>query len=131
MELVQAAALEQQEVALFHAPRVCRLTGITYRQLDYWCRTGVIKPAVESRGSGTQRMFTEEQVEILKVLARLRQVGVSLQRLRPIAHRLAEAGARGWLVVPFDEEKSAAIVGEDGQMLAEVSLLGGAVVVEL
>ena len=28
----------------YRAPQVCKLVGITYRQLDYWARTNLIKP---------------------------------------------------------------------------------------
>jgi DNA-binding transcriptional MerR regulator len=43
---------------------VCRLTGATYRQLDYWCRTGRIsgQPVGRGTGSGHRRRWTQAQV---------------------------------------------------------------------
>ena len=53
--------------AMLSSYEVCRLAGITYRQLDYWCRTRRVVPAIEARGSGSARRFTKRQVqEILR-----------------------------------------------------------------
>ncbi len=46
----------------------CEAAGITYRQLDYWCRKRVIFPARRAHGSGTRRAWTPESVEALRVL---------------------------------------------------------------
>lgn len=62
----------------FSTPEVCRLTGATYRQVDYWCRVGLIRPGLcDARGSGTRRRFTEDDVAALKAVRVLmdRQVG--------------------------------------------------------
>ncbi|HSO51072.1 MAG TPA: MerR family transcriptional regulator, partial [Acidimicrobiia bacterium] len=41
----------------YRAPQVCKLVGITYRQLDYWARTNLIKPSLQqANGSGSQRL---------------------------------------------------------------------------
>ncbi len=50
---------------------VVRQTGLTYRILDYWCRTGVIIPDNEGRGSGSRRSFSAEQMQHLEVMARV------------------------------------------------------------
>ena len=43
----------------FGGPEVCRIVGITYRQLDYWARTGLVEPSVRgATGSGTQRLYS-------------------------------------------------------------------------
>jgi DNA-binding transcriptional MerR regulator len=44
---------------------VCQLLGVSYRQLDYWIRTGLI-PGAHGRGSGTQRSFDAEAVEFVR-----------------------------------------------------------------
>ncbi|MFZ2272130.1 MerR family transcriptional regulator, partial [Corynebacterium variabile] len=42
----------------YRGPQVCQITGITYRQLDYWTRTNLIHPSVaEATGSGSQRLY--------------------------------------------------------------------------
>lgn len=67
----------------FRAPQVCELVGITYRQLDYWARTGLIKPSLrEASGSGSQRLYSFQDVVQLKVVKRLLDAGMSLKKIR-------------------------------------------------
>jgi DNA-binding transcriptional MerR regulator len=67
----------------FRPPQVCALVGITYRQLDYWARTGLLRPSIaDARGSGTQRRYSYTDVLELKVIKRLLDAGISLQRAR-------------------------------------------------
>jgi len=61
----------------------CKLVGITYRQLDYWARTDLLRPSVQdAAGSGTQRLYSFTDILQLKVVKRLLDTGVSLQRIR-------------------------------------------------
>jgi DNA-binding transcriptional MerR regulator len=67
----------------FRAPQVCKLVGITYRQLDYWARTKLIRPSVQSAtGSGSQRLYSFSDIIQLKVVKRLLDAGMSLKRIR-------------------------------------------------
>jgi DNA-binding transcriptional MerR regulator len=67
----------------FRGPQVCALVGITYRQLDYWARTGLLRPSIaDARGSGTQRLYSYTDVLELKVIKQLLDAGISLQRAR-------------------------------------------------
>jgi DNA-binding transcriptional MerR regulator len=67
----------------FGAPQVCKLVDITYRQLDYWARTDLIRPSLSpARGSGTQRRYSFTDVVQLKVVKRLLDAGMSLQKIR-------------------------------------------------
>jgi len=67
----------------FRGPQVCTLIGITYRQLDYWARTGLLRPSIaDARGSGTQRLYSYTDVVELKVIKQLLDAGISLQRAR-------------------------------------------------
>jgi DNA-binding transcriptional MerR regulator len=67
----------------YRAPQVCNLVGISYRQLDYWARTGLIRPSIQSaRGSGTQRLYSFTDIVQLKVVKRLLDAGMSLKRIR-------------------------------------------------
>ena len=67
----------------FRGPQVCKLVGITYRQLDYWARTGLLRPSIaDARGSGTQRLYSYTDVLELKVIKQLLDAGISLQRAR-------------------------------------------------
>jgi len=67
----------------FRGPQVCKIVGITYRQLDYWARTDLIRPSIaDARGSGTQRRYAYRDLVELKVIKSLLDAGVSLQLAR-------------------------------------------------
>lgn len=72
----------------YRGPTACAAAGITYRQLDYWTRTGLIRPSVRgATGSGTQRLYGFRDILVLKVIKRLLDTGVSLQQIRTaVAH---------------------------------------------
>jgi DNA-binding transcriptional MerR regulator len=71
------------EDAGFRGPTACSAAGITYRQLDYWARTGLVEPTVRSAtGSGTQRLYSFKDILLLKIIKRLLDAGVSLQQIR-------------------------------------------------
>lgn len=57
----------------FAAHATARLAGITYRQLDYWCRTGLVWPTVrDANGSGSRRLFSADDVRLIALLGVLR-----------------------------------------------------------
>ncbi len=67
----------------FRGPQVCSIVGISYRQLDYWARTGLIGPSLEvAKGSGSQRVYSYTDLVELKVIKALLDSGVSLQSAR-------------------------------------------------
>ncbi|ANP27672.1 MerR family transcriptional regulator [Dermabacter vaginalis] len=67
----------------YRGPAACKAAGITYRQLDYWARTGLVEPSVRSAtGSGSQRLYGFRDILVLKVVKRLLDTGVSLQQIR-------------------------------------------------
>jgi DNA-binding transcriptional MerR regulator len=77
----------------YRGPTACRAAGITYRQLDYWARTGLVEPSVRSAtGSGTQRLYGFRDILVLKVVKRLLDTGVSLQQIRTAITHLRERG---------------------------------------
>ncbi len=70
-----------------------QVAGISYRQLDYWARTGLVEPTVRSAaGSGTQRLYSFRDILALKVVKRLLETGVSLQNIRAAIRYLREQG---------------------------------------
>lgn len=78
----------------FRGPQVCKIVGITYRQLDYWARTDLLRPSIsEARGSGTQRRYSYGDLLELKVIKRLLDAGVSLQSARRALEVLRSSGA--------------------------------------
>jgi len=77
----------------FRGPTACRVAGISYRQLDYWARTGLVEPSVQNAaGSGTHRLYSFRDILVLKVVKRLLDTGVSLQQIRAAASHLHERG---------------------------------------
>ena len=77
----------------FRGPVACGAAGITYRQLDYWARTGLVEPTVRpATGSGTQRLYGFRDVLMLKVVKRLLDTGVSLQNIRAAIDHLRSRG---------------------------------------
>lgn len=85
--------MQVPEDAGYRAPVVAKIVGITYRQLDYWARTGLVEPSVRSAtGSGTQRLYGFRDILVLKVVKRLLDTGVSLQQIRQAISHLRERG---------------------------------------
>ncbi|MPV49280.1 MULTISPECIES: MerR family transcriptional regulator [unclassified Pseudactinotalea] len=77
----------------YRGSTACRAAGITYRQLDYWARTGLVEPSIRgATGSGTQRLYSFRDILVLKVVKRLLDSGVSLQQIRTAVDHLHERG---------------------------------------
>ncbi|HEX6196968.1 MAG TPA: MerR family transcriptional regulator [Jiangellaceae bacterium] len=77
----------------FRGPTACAAAGITYRQLDYWARTGLVEPSVrEAVGSGSKRLYSFRDILVLKIVKRLLDTGVSLQQIRQAVQHLRDRG---------------------------------------
>ncbi len=67
----------------FRGPQACSIVGISYRQLDYWARTDLIRPSVaDASGSGTQRLYSYQDLVQLKIIKQLLEAGLSLKAVR-------------------------------------------------
>ena len=78
----------------YRGPVACIAAGITYRQLDYWARTGLVVPQIrEADGSGTQRLYSFRDILMLKVIKKLIDAGISLQQIRTAIAHLRKRGA--------------------------------------
>lgn len=74
----------------YRGPIACSAAGITYRQLDYWARTGLVVPSVRgASGSGSQRLYGFRDILVLRIVKRLIDTGVSLQNIRAAVEHLA------------------------------------------
>jgi len=77
----------------YRGPTACNAAGITYRQLDYWARTGLVEPTVRgASGSGSQRLYGFRDILLLKVIKRLLDAGISLQQIRTAVAHLRARG---------------------------------------
>jgi len=75
----------------YRGPQVCKVVGITYRQLYYWARTGLVRPSVmDANGSGTQRLYSFRDLIELKVIKQMLDAGISLQSARKAVESLRE-----------------------------------------
>jgi len=73
----------------YRGPQVCKIVGITYRQLDYWARTKLVLPSVmDANGSGTQRLYSYRDLVELKVIKQMLDAGISLQSARKAVESL-------------------------------------------
>lgn len=81
------------EDAGFRGPVAANVAGISYRQLDYWARTDLVKPEIRgAAGSGSQRLYSFRDVLLLKVIKRLIDAGISLQQIRKAVDHLRARG---------------------------------------
>ena len=77
----------------YRGPTACSAAGITYRQLDYWARTGLVEPSVQAaHGSGSQGLYRFRDILVLKVVKRLLDTGISLQQIRIAVQHLRDRG---------------------------------------
>ncbi|RNL70339.1 MerR family transcriptional regulator [Streptomyces sp. I6] len=81
------------ETVGYRGPTACAAAGITYRQLDYWARTGLVEPSVRpAHGSGSQRLYSFRDVVVLKIVKRFLDTGVALQNIRAAVRHLRARG---------------------------------------
>ena len=77
----------------FRGPQVCTIVGITYRQLDYWARTGLLTPSLaDAHGSGSQRLYSYRDLLELKVIKQLLDAGLNLRQARRAIATLRQSG---------------------------------------
>jgi len=92
-ELAEAAAGAEPGEVGYRGPTACAAAGITYRQLDYWARTGLVEPSIRAaHGSGSQRLYGFRDILVLKVVKRLLDTGISLQQIRAAVQHLRDRG---------------------------------------
>jgi DNA-binding transcriptional MerR regulator len=69
----------------FSGAQAAKIAGITYRQLDYWARTNLIRPsAVDAKGSGSRRSYVYSDLLELKVIKNLLDAGIKLESVREV-----------------------------------------------
>jgi DNA-binding transcriptional MerR regulator len=106
-------------VETFSGKRAAEIVGITYRQLDYWARTDLIRPShADAHGSGTRRQYTYRDLIELKLVKTLLDAGNRLETIRDafeyIRDRLGEDLSSATLVLAGD---SAVLVRENNELI--------------
>lgn len=103
---------------LMGTPDACRLAGVTYRQADYYQRTGLVRPTVPARGSGSASGWSIHDVMLLSLTGKLITMGCDKGRVMPAVDRMANVDPRKWrglLAVTLDGMAflTSAVMGED------------------
>lgn len=102
----------------FRGPTVCQIVGITYRQLDYWARTELVVPSIrQAKGSGTQRLYSFEDLVELRVIKRLLDAGVSLQRVREAVSELRRMGRSVGDVTLIADDETVYALDDEAQVI--------------
>ncbi len=102
----------------YRGPGVCKVVGITYRQLDYWTTTGLVMASVRNAdGSGSQRLYSFDDIVQLKVIKRLLDTGVSLQRIRAGIDFIRDRGLSLQNVTLMSDGHSVYAMDDDAQIV--------------
>lgn len=110
--------LPQDERLGYRGPAVTDIVGITYRQLDYWARTGLVSPSIrKAEGSGSQRLYSFEDIVRLRVVKRLLDTGVTLERIRAALEELARQGRALAEVTLASDGRTVFAIDDDRQLL--------------
>jgi len=125
--MVKAAIARQGQLGLdlpgearpgYRGPAVSDIVGITYRQLDYWARTGLVSPSIrKAEGSGSQRLYSFEDIVRLRVIKRLLDAGVNLERIRAALEELARQGRTLSDVTLASDGRTVYAIDDDRQLL--------------
>jgi|TARA_B100001094_G_C18173282_1_gene796412 hypothetical protein len=105
----------------YTGPEVCKITGITYRQLDHWTTSSLIKASIRNlKGSGFHRVYSFQDIIQIKLVNKLREAGVSLQKIR-IALKNIESIIGENInisdVSVFSDGKSIYVISDNDQMI--------------
>ena len=105
----------------FSGKRTAELVGITYRQLDYWARTDLVRPSVtDANGSGSRRRYSYQDLLELKVIKTLLDSGIRLEMVREafayLREQLGEDIASANIVI----QGSKSVVAHSGEELIDI-----------
>jgi DNA-binding transcriptional MerR regulator len=105
----------------YRGPQVCKIVGISYRQLDYWARTDLVRPSIaDARGSGTQRTYSYRDLVRLKVVKSLLDAGVKLQTARKAIDYLREDLGDDWATASLVLDGSNSVLARTDDALIDL-----------
>jgi DNA-binding transcriptional MerR regulator len=105
----------------YRGPQVCAIVGISYRQLDYWARTDLVRPSIaDARGSGTQRAYSYRDLVRLKVVKSLLDAGVKLQTARKAIEYLREDLGDEWASASLVLNGTNSVLARNGDDLVDI-----------
>ncbi len=109
----------------FSGTKAASVVGISYRQLDYWARTDLIRPSLtDASGSGSRRLYSYRDLLELRVIKSLLDAGIKLESVRKaFTYLRAQADtdiASATLVISGTD-----VLLCDGEMLVDIVRRGG------
>lgn len=110
---------------------VARRVGISYRQLVYWCRLGLVRPSVhEATGSGDHHLWSEADVHVLRAVGALTAQGLGVDVCKRALSFVRDSDGCRWLVISHGGKEVAVVA--DGHLEETLPTIGGtATVVDL
>lgn len=92
-------------ISTFGKEAVVSLSGLTYRQIDYWATTGVVIPFKPGAGKGSRREYSFTDIVALRVAKKLKEDGISLPKIRKAIAWLRKQEDFKNLIQPLGELK--------------------------
>ena len=105
----------------YTGPEVCKITGITYRQLDHWTTSSLINASIRNlKGSGFHRIYSFQDIIQIKLVNKLREAGVSLQTIRIALKNIQKVLGDDISISDvsvFSDGKSIYVISDNDQMI--------------
>jgi DNA-binding transcriptional MerR regulator len=105
----------------YSGKQACEIVGISYRQLDYWDRQGVVCPSLQpAHGSGTQRRYSYRDLVRLRVVKSILDAGVTLKNARKAIEYLREDQGTDWQTASIVLAEGTSVLARDGDALIDL-----------
>ena len=105
----------------YTGPEVCKITGISYRQLDHWTTTSLVDASIRNiKGSGYHRIYSFQDIIKIKLVNKLREAGVSLQKIRVALKNIKQILGKNINISDvsiFSDGKSIYVITNNNEML--------------
>ncbi len=102
----------------YSGTRAAKVVGITYRQLDYWARTDLIRPSLnDAAGSGSRRRYSYNDLLELKAIKKLLDAGIKLEQVRNVFEYLREHVSTDIAAAHIVIDGSSVNLYDDGQLI--------------
>jgi len=109
----------------FSGPQTAKIVGISYRQLDYWTRTGLIRSSLsDADGSGSRRVYGYNDLLEIKVVKRLIDSGIRLEVVRKVFDYISEQLGADITTASLVISGSSCVLVNSGEELWDVTQSG-------
>jgi DNA-binding transcriptional MerR regulator len=109
----------------FSGTRTAEIVGITYRQLDYWARTDLVRPSMaDAKGSGSRRKYSYRDLLELKIIKQLLDAGIKLETVRDVFTNLRQHVGEDITSANIVIDGSAAVLARDDGELVDLVRTG-------